>query len=671
MLNNHNGDTAKKLQQLEAAVNASSDIIYITDSEGRINYVNSAFEKITGWRRHEVIGKHPSFMENPQSTTNPNTEIWKSLSQRKTWTGRLQNQRKNSTGQQAAEQNTCSDSLLYWVHATITPILEQDGSVSGYISIQRDVTIQVTKETQIALEVEIDRIRTRILEALQQDKPLQERLDRVLDILFVLQGLGGLKRGAVYIQLDDRDHFELISIRGNFNDSFAKTHNRYSIEECNIEPPDKLHSVSYTECCSCDGLIDSQHGHFTIPLTHAGTLLGILLFFTNKEPVKSPIYTAFWSQLGSTIGLALADEQLRKELTKARNTAMETVRIRSEFLSNISHELRTPINGIQGMLSLLGDSNLDDEQAMLVGVANEAASELLGLVNDVLDFSELDTERMQIVHQEFNLREMVQKAIEGYHDLAKHRDIVFEINIDKNAPINLYADASRIKQNLGHYISNAIKFSENGTITTTVEYLMEPNGDYLKFFVADEGIGISSENHSALFQSFKQGDGSSKRKYGGVGLGLAIVSKLTEMMGGQCGVNSELGQGSTFWFTVLLPQKHQYRSLKLVDEQAFNQLRSAMGDDFNSVKATFLAEIGELIDQCEDSLKHKDDAKTRRILRSIVTSSKEIGAIAMFNAIEELEANLGGKNFEDCWRVLQEIRLVHERLAEYFKTEAA
>jgi len=668
----HIEDTAKQLQKLDVAVNACKDIIYITDAHGQINYVNAAFEYITGWQRDEILGKKPSILESLKSAKNINEEILDTLGRNETWTGRLLNKRKTSATATLSSLQSNTTLTDYWVHATITPILEKDGSVSGYISIQRDISEQVNKENKLALEAEAGRIRTRILEALQQQKPLRQRCGRLLDILFLLKDLDEQKRGTIFLRQEDSDQLELFTLRGKFSDTFVKHNNRVSIGDSRFGQDIKHHKIGYIDQCCCDNPIGVKHGHYIVPLMHAGHTLGILQLFTKTNPNQDPIRTAFLSQLGTTLGLTVADEHLHNELTKARNTAIDTVRIKSEFLSNISHELRTPINGIQGMLALLNDSELNDEQMMLIAVAQNSASELLAVVNDVLDFSELDTAQMQIVRKDFCVRNLIQETIQDYSETAKQRGISFVSNVAHKVPNIVHADPLRIKQNLGNYINNAIKFSESGQIVIDVDYQHEAKGNFLKLSVTDNGIGIAAEHQSNLFQSFTQGDGSSHRKHGGTGLGLGIVSKLTEMMGGLYGMESTLGQGSTFWFSVLLLENQPISPApELINENTLNVLRDAMGEDFSTIKNAFLDEIQDLIARCEQALEKQDTNTAQNILCSLKNACKELGATEMLNKVGEMETNIANNSSDPHTLFFKNIQQAYQNLIQYFETKAA
>lgn len=652
---------APKLKQLEMAVNACPNIIYITDAKGRINYVNSSFQRITGWQAEEIIGKPPIFLENPQTSANQNIEIWEALDRRETWTGRLLNRHK-------------TDAEPYWVHATIMPILENDGSVSGYISIQQDLSEQVAKEALLELEAESEMIRACALETLLQQAPLEDRFDQLIELLFKLRDLETEKKGVVFLNCKDNDKLELFTMRGRFGDGYSPQIAQFSLNQDRFASTTESNAIIISDICceqTCD--LSHSHGHYTIPIVHAGHTLGILLLFTKTDPTPDPIRMALLSEIGTAAGLALADEELRKELAKAHNIAAETLRLKSEFLSNISHELRTPINGIIGMLELLEDTALSHEQTMLTGVATNSATDLLSVVNDLLDFSELDSAKMEIKPENFCIRGLAEEVVQKYSVSAAKRAIKLAYNIAPEVPDTVYADPSRIMQNLGNYINNAIKFSDQSQITIDVVLQIEAGNAYFKFSVTDTGIGIEPDIQRTLFNSFTQGDGSSCRQHGGTGLGLAIVRKLTEMMGGRYGVDSVLGQGSTFWFTI--PQQTNLAQDKQnhppINEKILHELRAAMGEDFETVISVFVTEIQNLIVKLGQAGSDHQTDKVTNLIYNLKSSCKEIGAVELFGIIEQMEITLAHNGSNELSKQLNQLNQASDNLVAYLATQAA
>ncbi len=252
----------------------------------------------------------------------------------------------------------------------------------------------------------------------------------------------------------------------------------------------------------------------------------------------------------------LRGSQILNELAATRDAALAAVRTKSEFLATMSHEIRTPLNAVIGMAGLLGSMPMGEEQRGYVATIHQSGEALLGIINEILDFSKIESGTLALEHIDFDLRPAVDNVIELLAERAAVKGLELTYLVRYDVPDEFRGDPGRLRQILSNVVGNAIKFTEEGEVAVRV-VLVKEDQDYaaVRFEVSDTGVGIAPEGRSRLFQSFSQLDGSFSRKFGGTGLGLAIARQLTEHMGGTIEVESELGKGSTFTFTVRLARR--------------------------------------------------------------------------------------------------------------------
>jgi len=240
----------------------------------------------------------------------------------------------------------------------------------------------------------------------------------------------------------------------------------------------------------------------------------------------------------------------QEELAQAKEAAEKANQAKSLFLANMSHDIRTPMNGIIGMTDLCLDTKVTDEQKEYLGMVKSSADSLLSLLNDILDFSKIEGDMLELEQIDFNLNNAVEDTVKSLAYLAHNKGLELACRIHRDVPVALVGDPGRLRQVIVNLVGNSLKFTETGEVVVEVNLEDEDEDDaILRFSVKDTGIGIPREKQEKIFEAFSQADESTTRQYGGTGLGLSISSKLASMMGGKIWVESEPGEGSTFQFT--------------------------------------------------------------------------------------------------------------------------
>jgi PAS domain S-box-containing protein len=265
--------------------------------------------------------------------------------------------------------------------------------------------------------------------------------------------------------------------------------------------------------------------------------------------------------------LEIANRELQTSIDRANQLVLEAAaanQAKSQFLANMSHEIRTPLNAIVGMTSLLAQSELSDEQREHLKLIHSSSESLLKTVNSVLDFSKIEAGKLDLEAVDFELRPTVTEALEVLEAQARHKGLALILSIDDAVPDEMSGDPARLHQILLNLVGNAVKFTERGEIRVVVAVeRIGPDRIGLRFTVRDTGPGIPGDSRGHIFASFSQADASTTRRYGGTGLGLAICKNLVEMMGGEIGLESRPGVGSSFWFTAFFDPVHFSRSTPL------------------------------------------------------------------------------------------------------------
>lgn len=310
---------------------------------------------------------------------------------------------------------------------------------------------------------------------------------------------------------------------------------------------------------------------FVVPLRNRYRVIGALEFYSRKSLKLSDSAVQFMNELGMRIGIDLEEklelarlraiqiehENLQHQLRRTADEAIESARLKSEFVANVSHEVRTPLAGIMGMAEMLASNeSLDAESKELASYILSSSHSLLSIVNDLLDFSKLEAGKLALYKTWFSVAELVESIARSARASADKKGLMVRTRLDHHLPDKLFGDSARLTQILMNFAHNAVKFTDKGEINITAD-LESTLGNVVrvKFLVGDTGIGISREAQKRLFEPFVQADGSTTRRFGGTGLGLSIAKKLTQLMNGDIGLDSEEGVGSSFYVIIPLEQE--------------------------------------------------------------------------------------------------------------------
>ena len=540
-------------------LDAVSSLVVVLDLEDKIIRFNRECERVTGYYYEEV--KNQDFCKIFLSSEDAQS-VRKTLTQFSN--KKLPNSYENHWITKSGKRR-----LISW---STTAVLDVDNKIDFIIGSGIDITDRKQVEEEIRLQNWRTLLLSRISLTIRQSLDISVILDTTVQEVREF-----LKVDRVLIYHFDGDLDGTI-VAESIGSSFASWMNSYAWELClgnglkedyqkgkiviNDDIPNSNMSDYYKELMAQFKV----SANLIVPILEHDRLWGLLIAHQCNEPRHWRLFEVdFLTELGTQVGIALyqatllQQETLRREqlsqqnleLEEARHQAEIATQMKSSFLATMSHEIRTPMNAVIGMTGLLADTELSTMQRDFVETVRISGENLLTLINEILDFSKLEANEMELEELDFDLSTSVEEVTDLLAMLAQAKGLELASLVNHNVPLYLRGDVSRLRQILTNLVSNAIKFTSEGEVIVKVSLNAETESTAtIEFRVIDTGIGISPTAQKKLFQPFTQVDASTTRKYGGTGLGLAICKQIIDLMGGEIGIDSEEGKGSQFWFRI-------------------------------------------------------------------------------------------------------------------------
>jgi len=530
-------DSANVLKEkaiLEILIDKSQEAMVQTTTGGTIQRINEAFEQEFGYSKEEAIGKNIDDLIVPHELKEEAGEYKKRSAENETI--KVDTYRIDKKGGKV------------YVTLILQPVVVNNEIIALY-AIYRNISNKKKDDDTKSVIYNISAATLTMTEFSDIFNTIRTEIDKIWDTknFYIVLYNNETETLTLSFFQDEKDHFEEVPVKNTITGWLIRENRPVLLKEDDIDELERRGEVS---------LVGSPCKVWLgVPFSLGNEISGAMVLQDyNDENTFTGEDLRLLSLIGNQIALAIQRKRMLNNLILERRKAEDAAKLKQQFMSTMSHEIRTPLNEVIGINNLLLQGNPREDQMEYIKTLRFSANHLLTLVNDVLDYTKLESGNISFEQTQFDIFEFIEELKRSYSFRIQNKGLDFRVKIDNNIPAVIIGDPVRLNQVLSNLLSNAVKFTTEGYIELNVKQTTRTNNEInLEFSVRDTGIGIPPDKQTVIFESFKQASDDTTRKYGGTGLGLSISQKLVELQGGLLLVDSKVGEGSNFFFNMKFP----------------------------------------------------------------------------------------------------------------------